>query len=65
MYLAAEVGLFKAVAIHDFTQVFQHTVKHLVKLFPNNGQWLLGWQYGRVELHLQPEAKEIRFQYCL
>lgn len=30
MYLAAKVGLFKAVAIHDFHQVFQHTVKHLV-----------------------------------
>lgn len=52
MYLAAKVGLFQAVAVHDFNQVFQHTVKHLVQLLPNNGQRLLRWQRGCVELHL-------------
>jgi len=52
VYLKAEERLFQAVAPHDFNQVFEHTVKHLVKLFPNNRQWLLGWQYGCIELHL-------------
>lgn len=52
LHLAAEVGLFQAVAIHDFHQVFKHTVEHLMELFPNHGQWLLGWQCSGVELHL-------------
>lgn len=52
MYLAAEEGLFKTVTIHNFNQVFQDLVEHLVELFPNDGQRLLGRQYGCVELHL-------------
>lgn len=52
MYLAAEVRFFETIPIHDFNQVFENTVEHLVELFPNHGERLLGWQYGGVELHL-------------
>lgn len=52
VYLATEVWFFKAVPIHDFYQVFKHTVEHLVKLFSNHRQGLLGWQCGCVKLHL-------------
>jgi len=53
VYLVAEVGLGQAVAVHDFDQVVQHAVEHLVQLLPHDGQRLLGRQRGRVGLHLE------------
>lgn len=52
LYLSTEVRLFKAVPVHDFKQIFQYTVEHLVKLFSNYGQWMLRRQRSCVQLHL-------------
>lgn len=43
MHLAAEVGLFKTVAIHHVDQVFKFRVEHLMKFFPDRREGLLGW----------------------
>lgn len=51
-HLCAKVRLIKAVTVHHSYQIFENIVEHLVKLFPNHGQWLLGRQCGRVEFNL-------------
>lgn len=60
MYLVAEVRFFQAVSIHDFNQIFQHAVKNLVQLFPDDGQRLLGWQHSCVEFHLQQQKVPLK-----
>lgn len=40
-------------------------MEHLVKLFSNHRQGLLGWQSGGVELHLRRKRKIHHYKYSV